>query len=195
LYNKKNNGRIKLKNIYNIAVFILCIIFAGTADSSAPNFTLNTLKGSGSVSLSSLRGKVVLLDFWASWCEPCKLSFPAYNKLLQQYGGQGFTIVGINQDRDLGEALKFLDQFPARFTILSDPDSVATNLYNPPTMPTSYLIDRQGNIVKTYEGYHQGDEEQIAQDIANYLAAKTQASSKGMKAEAATPPTTETEEE
>jgi peroxiredoxin len=171
-----------LKNKYNIIAFILCFGFMGPAFTSAPNFTLQTLKGSGSVSLSSLRGKVVLIDFWASFCEPCRFSFPAYNQLLARFQSQGFTILGINQDREASDARGFLDKVPANFTILADPDAVATKLFNPPTMPTAYLIDRNGNLVKTYEGYHQGDEDKIAQDIENYLGKGHAASTKDVKA-------------
>lgn len=150
--------------------FILSVALPQLSSCAAPDFTLNSLKGGGSVSLSSLKGKVVLMDFWASWCGPCKISIPAYNQLNSRFGSQGFTVIGINQDRDSGEALKFLSHTPAQFTLLADPENKVAHLYNPPTMPTSYLIDQSGNIVKTYEGFHAGDENTMAADIEGLLA-------------------------
>lgn len=154
-------------------VFVVSFVLSQLAYGGAPDFTLNTLRGGGSVSLSSLKGKVVLLDFWASWCGPCKQSFPAYNQLLNRFGKQGLVIIGINQDRERGEALQFLSHTPANFTLLADPENSVAKLYNPPTMPTSFLIDQSGNIVKTYDGYHQGDEQTIAGDIENLLGNKS----------------------
>lgn len=119
----------------------------------APAFTLNTLEGN-KVNLEDFRGKVVLLNFWASWCPPCKAEMPAFEALHQAYLGQDFVILAVNttfQD-DLAAAQQFVDDNHLTFPILLDQDGKTSNSYQVLAMPSSYFIDREGFIRKVIIG-------------------------------------------
>lgn len=119
----------------------------------APVFTLNTIEGN-SVNLEDFRGKVVLLNFWASWCPPCKAEMPAFEALHQAYRGQDFVILAVNttfQD-DLEAAQQFVDNNHLTFQILFDTDGKTSNTYQVLAMPSSYFIDREGIIRKVIIG-------------------------------------------
>ena len=133
------------------------------------SFSLPSLNGNGSISSESLKEKVVLIDFWASWCIPCKASFPAYNTLYKKYKDKGFEIIGINIDDNKDKALEFLSNNPAEFTILSDAEKKTAESYGLPTMPVSYLIDRSGNIVYVNKGFHEEDISKIEEKIKDVL--------------------------
>lgn len=120
-------------------------------------FSLPGIEGGKKVNSQNYKGKVMIVDFWASWCGPCKASFAAYNELLKKYGNKGLVIVGINIDNDPSKAADFLAENPASFHIASDPDKKVATTYNLPTMPTAYIIGRDGNILYTHAGYHEGD--------------------------------------
>ncbi|MGE5175957.1 MAG: TlpA family protein disulfide reductase [Hyphomicrobiales bacterium] len=117
----------------------------------APAFTLPTRNGT--VSLDSLRGKVVLVDFWASWCGPCQHSFPWMSQIYQRFGAKGFRIVAIDLDKSRGPADDFLDQHPAPFTVAFDPDGRTAKAFRVWGMPTSFLIDSTGTILFSHSGF------------------------------------------
>jgi cytochrome c biogenesis protein CcmG/thiol:disulfide interchange protein DsbE len=117
----------------------------------APAFTLPT--DSASVSLESLHGKVVLLDFWASWCEPCRRSFPWLRYLQNHYRDQGLVVLGINLDKKHAAALAFLEKNSPGFTIAFDSTATAAKAYDVKGMPSSFLLDRSGHIVYSHIGY------------------------------------------
>lgn len=118
----------------------------------APGFAL--LDSTGElVSLDRLRGRVIYVDFWASWCGPCRRSFPWMNELRRRYLDQGLTIVGINVDKKKTDAERFLLQTPASFTILYDAAGATPNTWGVRAMPSSYLIDRQGRVVAVEAGF------------------------------------------
>lgn len=149
------------------AIFIFCLSFASTAtprDSVAQNFESNTLQGEN-FQLEDTLGQVIYLDFWASWCGPCKISFPDMIKLQTEFETEGFLIVAISVDEDIDDAIRFAQKFPVNFTILSDTDGHVAALYNVPAMPTSYLIDQSGKIAHMHTGYRPGDIEQLRQKI------------------------------
>jgi thiol-disulfide isomerase/thioredoxin len=131
---------------------------AGTGE-RAPAFSLPTATGD-SVALSGLAGKVVYVDFWASWCAPCRRSFPWMNELHQRYAGRGLVIVAINVDRSRVDAERFLAQYPAAFGVVYDPAGASPAAYAVPGMPTSYLIDPRGTIVHVEQGF--GDDRKAA---------------------------------
>lgn len=108
----------------------------------------------GELSLNELRGQVVLVDFWASWCGPCRESFPWMNRVQQRYGDAGLVIVGVNLDQDTNAARAFLSSVPADFTLLVDAQAQWPEAYGLIGMPSSYLIDRQGRIRATHTGFH-----------------------------------------
>jgi peroxiredoxin len=118
---------------------------------AAPDFTLKDLQGN-SVTLSALRGKVVFLNFWATWCPPCREEMPAMQRLQEVFGKKNFTILAVNVEDDMAAVKKFLSQRPLAFPVLLDPDAEAQDLYKVYRFPETFLIDRQGNVVQHYLG-------------------------------------------
>ena len=136
----------------------------------APDFTLADInENQPEFTLSELRGKVVYLDFWASWCAPCLLSLPLYNDLYNKYRDQGLEIVGINIDNPIEDGLDFLLDTPLDFRIPADPDGETPSLYDVYGMPTSYLIDPDGVVRLVHEGFRNGDIEKIEEEIKALL--------------------------
>jgi thiol-disulfide isomerase/thioredoxin len=140
-----------------IALFVAAFLHAGAALSvgagdAAPAFVLPTAGGE-SVALDKLRGRLVYVDFWASWCGPCRRSFPWMNEMQQKYGARGLTIVGINLDKRRPDAERFLQQTPATFTIVYDEAGKTPEAYAVKGMPSSYLIDTAGKVVAVESGF------------------------------------------
>ncbi len=122
-------------------------------------------------SLPTYRGKVVLVDFWASWCAPCKASFPALSKLHQTYAKQGLVIIGIGVDDEASAYRTFTARNKVSFSLVHDAQHRAAEYFNPPTMPTSYLIDRNGVIRYLHQGFKLGKtDDEYAGEIAKLLA-------------------------
>lgn len=138
----------------------------------APQFNLPSLHQDQSVSLSQFGGKVVYVDFWASWCAPCRTSFPLLNKLQQKLKDQGFEVVAINLDEDSANAEKFLKDFPVTFTILRDSNGEWADKYVVESMPTSFIVDRQGVIQNIHHGFASDDINELEQKIVQLLAKK-----------------------
>ncbi len=122
------------------------------AGAAAPHFSLSTGKGEP-LALDKLRGKVVYVDFWASWCGPCRRSFPWMNEMQQKYGTKGFTVVAINVDKKRADAEKFLAQIPANFPVVYDEAGTTPAAYAVKGMPSSYLIDPSGKISYVERGF------------------------------------------
>jgi thiol-disulfide isomerase/thioredoxin len=120
----------------------------------APRFTLPT-RG-GTVSLDSLRGKVVLVDFWASWCGPCRKSFPWLKSLHERYAAKGFEVLAINLDKERDQADAFLDQYPAPFLVAFDPAAKTAEAFHVAAMPSSFLVGPTGTILYTHVGFDPG---------------------------------------
>lgn len=130
---------------------------------AAPDFSLPTDRGS--LRLADLRGKVVYLDFWASWCSPCRSTFPWMNEMQTRYGDQGLVIVAVNVDKDKAPANEFLAQLPAKFTIAYDPQGSVAGLYQIIGMPSSFLIDRDGKIQHSHSGFREKDKAGLESQI------------------------------
>jgi cytochrome c biogenesis protein CcmG/thiol:disulfide interchange protein DsbE len=105
------------------------------------------------VDLDKYRGKVVVLDFWASWCVPCRRSFPWLNEMHDKYGQEGLVILGVNMDADQADAELFLKEYPVDFSIVRDPEGELAKQYEVIAMPSSYVIDRDGKIVARHLGF------------------------------------------
>ena len=103
--------------------------------------------------LAQLRGKVVLVDFWASWCEPCRHSFPWLNAMQAKYADRGLVVIGVNVDRERGDADRFLQAVPAQFRIVYDPAGTLASRYDLPGMPVSYVIGPNGDVVGRHIGF------------------------------------------
>lgn len=132
---------------------------APAANAPAPPFTLPTR--TGSVALDSLRGKVVLVDFWASWCGPCQKSFPWMADVYRRYAGKGLEIVAINLDKGRDAAEDFLRAHPAPFTVAFDPSGSVAKAYKVWGMPTSFLIDPAGRVVLAHSGFDPKHSDQV----------------------------------
>ncbi|WP_133469867.1 TlpA family protein disulfide reductase [Paraglaciecola marina] len=119
----------------------------------APNFSLSSMHNENLVKLSDFAGKVVYLDFWASWCGPCRTSFPILSKLYQNYHAQGFEIVSINLDEKPKLAEAFLQQYPVSFEHLSGFGSEVDKTYGVNAMPTGIFIDAKGKVRLIHRGF------------------------------------------
>lgn len=119
---------------------------------TAPDFTLKTIDGKD-FSLSTLKGKTVLINFWATWCSPCVDELPSMNKLYLKYKQNGFEVVAVGLDSSPAKVKKFVAKNPLDFIVLLDPDKrVAKKLYKVIAQPTSYLINSEGKVIRRYFG-------------------------------------------
>jgi thiol-disulfide isomerase/thioredoxin len=134
----------------------------------APSFALPA-ELSGNVSLAQLKGKVVYLDFWASWCGPCRQSFPWMNEMHAKYGSKGLVILAINVDANTADAKKFLGETPAVFEIAYDAKGVTPKAFGIKGMPTSYLIDRTGKVLSTHTGFNPSKKSEIEAALKHAL--------------------------
>lgn len=150
-----------------LSLLISPLIHAQTA---APDFSLPG--DDGTVILSEQRGKVIYLDFWASWCPPCRESFPWMNSLQEKYGKQGLKIIAVNLDKDRSTTEAFIAATPPLFTIAYDPEGEIAENYKVMGMPSSYLIDRDGNLHSTHIGFRDKDKAELEQKIIQLLEAK-----------------------
>lgn len=140
------------------------------ATEAAPDFKLNSAKGM--LELSKMKGKVVYLDFWASWCIPCRKSFPWMNELHKKYKDQGLEVIGVNLDKSREPIDAFLAKTPADFTIAYDPSGVAAATYKVTGMPSSYIIDKTGQLQVAHIGFRDKDKEEIEAQIKALLTGK-----------------------
>ena len=137
----------------------------------APGLALPDVKGSV-VTLEKLRGQVVYVDFWASWCGPCRRSFPWMNEMQQKYGGKGLAIVAVNVDKKRADADKFLAQLPATFQVVFDEAGTSPAAFGVKGMPSSYLIDARGNVVVVERGFLEGSRGELEERIKALLASR-----------------------
>jgi thiol-disulfide isomerase/thioredoxin len=127
------------------------------------------LDGKGQLSLEAERGKVVYLDFWASWCKPCALSLPALDGFRKEFPAKDFAVFAINVDRDPAAARAFLSRRPVGYPSLFDPDGKLPGLFGVETMPTSFLIDRNGVIRRVHRGFRKEDVPELRAAIQELL--------------------------
>jgi len=138
----------------------------------APSPPLQLLDGR-SFSLRSLEGKVVVLDFWASWCIPCRTSFPFFDSLQRRYGPGGLSVVGLSLEEDAEAVAAFLDEVPADFTIARDPTGRAGEAFDVVAMPTTFLLDRSGRVAARFEGGDKATHARLESAVAILLAGGT----------------------
>ncbi|HTE41149.1 MAG TPA: TlpA disulfide reductase family protein [Steroidobacteraceae bacterium] len=148
---------------YVAAIAVLTVWFAPAhAESTAAPVALREL-------LPTLKGKVVLLDFWASWCGPCRQSFPWMGELQRRYGDAGLVVVAINLDQDRTLAAEFLTATPAGFRIEYDPQGVLATKFGVTAMPTSVVIDRTGEVRERHRGFKQAQQAAREQSLLRLL--------------------------
>jgi cytochrome c biogenesis protein CcmG, thiol:disulfide interchange protein DsbE len=134
----------------------------------APAFSLPGAKGT--VQLSAYKGKTVYLDFWASWCGPCKQSFPWMNDMQKRYGAKGFQVVGVNLDQKNEDAKAFLQANPALFDVAFDPEGKTPKAYGVKGMPTSMLISPDGKVLIVHQGFKDENREELEAQIKQAIA-------------------------
>ena len=131
---------------------------------SAPDFTLKSHSGEN-IRLSDLRGEVVMINFWASWCGPCRQEMPLLDQLYTEYQPLGFTILGINVEEDSTQAKALLQDIPVSFPVLFDTRSQVSKLYDVVAMPSTVLLDRDGNVRYLHHGYKPGYENTYQEQV------------------------------
>lgn len=137
---------------------------AAELNSPAPDFTLKSLDGKN-LKLSEMAGNVVLINFWASWCGPCREEMPLLNALHKKYEPLGFTVFGVNVEEDVKAAKGFLKNFPVDFPVLLDNTNQVSKQYKVIAMPTTVVVDRDGNMRYLHQGYKSGDEVKYRQMV------------------------------
>jgi thiol-disulfide isomerase/thioredoxin len=156
-----------LKWFLPLLLFAWSLGQAALAAETAPNFELPT--NNGTLTLADLKGKVVYLDFWASWCPPCRQSFPWMDEMERRYGRQGLTVVAVNLDKDRDLAAKFLNEVPAHFTVAYDQRGAVAESYHVPGMPSSFIIDRNGKIQEVHIGFREDDSSELEESLRTAL--------------------------
>jgi cytochrome c biogenesis protein CcmG, thiol:disulfide interchange protein DsbE len=173
--NDKFKNRINMKFILSSVLACALTVFsmfsmALTVGEAAPAFEL--IGDTALIKLSAFKGKVVYVDFWASWCGPCKQSFPWLNAMQSKYGAKGFQVVGVNVDAKTEEAKTFLNDVPAKFIVAYDDKGVTPKQFGIKGMPSSVLIDANGKVIYLHTGFRDSDKAQLEQSIQQALSAK-----------------------
>lgn len=156
-----------MRKIFSIVITAAIFAFpaiAGELSGAAPDFTLQSRSG-GQVSLSDLRGDVVMINFWATWCGPCREEMPHLEALHARYSDLGFTLLGVNVEEDSRLSDQFLAETPVSFDILFDPQNGVSELYDVIAMPSTVLVDRAGNMRFIHHGYQAGYENEYQTQV------------------------------
>jgi peroxiredoxin len=135
----------------------------------APNFTLKDVSGRA-VSLADFKGRVVLLDFWATWCPPCRESIPVLQKMHEEYSARGVTVLGVSVDQDASVVPPFVKRKSMSYSVLLDDAGEASDLYRVSGIPSLFLLNKDGVIVKNWVGFAPGMEAQWRRAVENLLA-------------------------
>ena len=147
-----------------IVTAVVALALAGASNVSAED----------SLDLTQYRGNVVVLDFWASWCTPCRQSFPWWNSMHAKYADEGLIIIGVNLDNEPDAALAFLEEFPASFKIYYDTDKELAREFGVQAMPSSYIIGRNGEIFSKHFGFKDKKQDEYEAVIVAALRAAEQ---------------------
>ncbi len=134
-----------------------------------PDFVEKNETGNGTVSLHALSGKVAIVDFWATWCDPCKKSFPKLEALNAKYEAEGLQIVGVSEDDEKTGIRAFASDLGAKFPLVWDEDKSIASKWQPKSMPTTFVLDRSGMIRFVHLGYHDDEEALIEREIKSLL--------------------------
>lgn len=136
--------------------------------SPAPDFELPAQHGDSVASPSAASGKVTIVDFWATWCEPCRMSFPKYEALRKKFGDD-LVIIGVSEDDEPDGIAAFGEDTGVGFALVWDKDKSVASSYSPEAMPTSFIVDKNGLIRFVHEGFHPGDEASIEAQVKSLL--------------------------
>ncbi|MDH4216878.1 MAG: TlpA family protein disulfide reductase [Gallionella sp.] len=147
---------------------VLALPVARADNTPAPEFSIAS--ETGPISLSEHKGKVVYLDFWASWCGPCRASFKWLNEAQERYGSQGLVVIAVNVDKDKEAARQFLKENPVNFKIGFDPEGGVAKSYQVRGMPSSYLIGRDGKLQSAHIGYRLKDKSELEDEVRKLVS-------------------------
>lgn len=152
----------------------------GTADTASPasgggaakELQAEFVTGEGPKTIAEAKGKVVIVDFWATYCDPCRKSFPKYQELVDQFGGD-LAVIAVSVDEpgdvSIDKIKEFANETGVKFPIVWDKEHLTSKDYNPTKMPTSFVLDKEGNIRHTHAGYESGEEDKIAEEVKALL--------------------------
>lgn len=141
----------------SVLMCIAATAWSAELNKPAPDFTLKSMSGEN-VKLSELRGNVVMINFWASWCGPCRQEMPLLDEFYKKYSKLGFVLLGVNVEEDSSKAANYLKEVPVSFPILYDNTNEVSKMYDIDAMPSTVLVDRNGNMRFLHRGYKPGDE-------------------------------------
>ena len=165
---------IRRASSLRIAASVVFAVVAGTASSAiapstqAPDFSLHAMSGPN-MRLQDQRGRVVMVNFWATWCAPCQQEMPQLNRLYQKYRSSGFVLLGVNVDDDPSKAAEVVAKLGVTFPVLLDADKRVSKLYDLSTMPSTVIIDRDGKVRYVHRGYLAGYEDNYEKQIRELL--------------------------
>jgi thiol-disulfide isomerase/thioredoxin len=148
--------------IVRVAVILLAFATAGTVSGASSS-------GADSLDLARHRGHVVIVDFWASWCKPCRQSIPWLNAMRERYAASGLTIIGVNVDAERSDADRFLRDVPIEFEVVFDPKGDLARQFKVQGMPSSYVFDRAGKMVQTHLGFRDAKKDEKEAALRNLL--------------------------
>ena len=161
--------------IKNLTLGLLVTVFAATALASsdlegraAPDFALKSSTGEN-LRLSEYRGDVVMINFWATWCGPCRQEMPLLDELYARYERVGFNLLGVNIDDDSRRAMQMIDELGVNFPVLFDSRKEVSRLYEVEAMPVTVLVDREGNVRYVHHGYKPGYEDKYLDQVRSLL--------------------------
>jgi peroxiredoxin len=157
-------GWIRALIATSMAAAVPAALATPTVGALAPAFELNAAGGK-SLGLAQLRGQVVLINFWASWCGPCRTEMPRLDALYRKYKAAGVTLVGVNVEPSSADAMNYLKSTPVTFPILFDTDSKVSKLYEVEGMPSTVILDRKGTVRYIHRGYKPGEEDAYLDQI------------------------------
>ena len=156
-------------SVLAMTTLVASLAYAAALSGPAPGFALQSLEGEP-MSLSSQKGNVVMINFWATWCVPCRQEMPQLQALYERYRGLGFELLAVNVEKDNSEgARKWLEETPVTFPVLLDPNNEVTKLYKVQTMPTTVLIGRDGTMRFIHHGYKPGYENEYQTQVRALL--------------------------
>lgn len=162
-----------LKRTILCVAAVLALSVSGIASSTvvegkAPDFTLKSMQG-GNLKLSEHRGEVVMINFWASWCAPCRQEMPILNDLYLRYRDMGFTLLGVNVEEEIDGAKKMMTDLKVVFPVLFDTTNEVSKMYKVEAMPSTILVDRDGNMRYLHRGYLPGYEEDYERQVRELM--------------------------
>ncbi|MEA3151023.1 MAG: hypothetical protein QOD56_1962 [Gammaproteobacteria bacterium] len=157
-----------LKRCAMAAMVLTGTAFAAAAGGPAPEFTLAALTGQPAA-LSQYKGQVVMVNFWATWCGPCQQEMPLLDQMYKKYKPAGFTLIGVNVDKEALPVRDLMARKPVSFPVLLDPANQVSKAYHVDEMPSSVIIDRKGEIRYIHRGYRPGDENEYQDRIRQLI--------------------------